>query len=300
MKSRKPILYLTIVFALVCFYHLSFTWKVNSINAEKIEYAETKFEENKNNAILAISKEDIANDLRKGKINQDFINYLNQSDTSYSGKEIVFSLDDSIYYDYEFINKKDSLQITDNPTRIDISTNENGDTIYKTILNEGYAIYNVSDIPLQPMDSVELKQKFIEDSLAIENDYALNKTLKLNKLEEDYVRSISFDGTKDKGIYLFNYYTYQDCLDKQINLGLDLKGGISVTLEVDIRDVLVNWANDRFKVQYKQFESKLDNADEKMKDGSADYLDLVKNEYSDELDAMNDLSKVFSGREFEY
>ena len=32
MKSRKPILYLAITFALVCLYQLSFTWKVNNID----------------------------------------------------------------------------------------------------------------------------------------------------------------------------------------------------------------------------------------------------------------------------
>ena len=48
MKSRKPILYLAIVFALVCIYHLSFTWKVNSVDAKKVEYAATQLEINKN------------------------------------------------------------------------------------------------------------------------------------------------------------------------------------------------------------------------------------------------------------
>ena len=76
MKSRKPILYLTIVFALVCLYHLSFTWKVNSINAEKIEYAETQLEINKNAELSEITEEDIINKLKKEKIDQKFINSL--------------------------------------------------------------------------------------------------------------------------------------------------------------------------------------------------------------------------------
>ena len=42
MKSRKPILFLTIVFGRICVYQLSFTWKVNSIHEEKIEEAETQ------------------------------------------------------------------------------------------------------------------------------------------------------------------------------------------------------------------------------------------------------------------
>ena len=64
MKSRKPILYLTIVFALVCLYHLSFTWKVNSINAEKIGYAETQLEINKNAKLSKITEEYITNEIK--------------------------------------------------------------------------------------------------------------------------------------------------------------------------------------------------------------------------------------------
>jgi SecD/SecF fusion protein len=289
MKSRKPILFLTIAFALVCIYHLSFTWKVNSIDEKKVEYAKTQLEKNKKDALLSISEEEIANDLRKGKINQEFINDLKINDTSYSNKSIVFELDSTTYYEC----KNDSLQLTDNPTKIKWNI-ENGDSISTIILNEGYAIYNVSDIDV---DSVELKHKFTEDSLAIENDFAINKTLKLSELESEYITSISVDSNtkKTKGIYLFDYYTYQDCLDKQINLGLDLKGGISATLEVDIRDVLENWAEERSS-QYANFISKLDSTDKRTKnEGSVDYLDLVRDEYGDKLDEKDDLSNVFYG-----
>ncbi|MDC0201960.1 protein translocase subunit SecD [Flavobacteriales bacterium] len=289
MKSRKPILFLTIAFALVCIYHLSFTWKVNSIDKKKVEYAKTQLEKNKKDALLSISEEDIENDLRKGKINQEFINDLEINDTSYSNKNIVFELDSTTYYEC----KNNSLQLTDNPTKIKWDI-ENGDSISTIILNEGYAIYNVSDIDV---DSVELKHKFTEDSLAIENDFAINKTLKLSELEKDYIKSISYENGEDKGVYnlFFKNYTYQECLDKQINLGLDLKGGISATLEIDIRDVLENWAEARSS-QYANFISKLDATDERTKnEGSVDYLDLVRDEYGDKLDEKDDLSNVFYG-----
>ena len=35
-------------------------------------------------------------------------------------------------------------------------------------------------------------------------------------------------------------YTYQECKEREINLGLDLKGGMNVTLEVSVKDVLVS------------------------------------------------------------
>ena len=101
MKSRTPILFLTIVFALVCLYHLSFTWKVNSINAEKIEHTEKQLEINKRTEISKITEEYITNQLRKDTIDQEFINSLKQSNPSYFGKEIVFELDSATYYEFD-------------------------------------------------------------------------------------------------------------------------------------------------------------------------------------------------------
>ena len=277
MKSRTPILFLTIVFALVCLYHLSFTWKVDSINEEKIEYAETQLEINKNTDLSKITEESIANELRKEKINQEFINSLDRSDTT---KQIVFKLDSNVYYEFQdtliefrLLTKQDTIRLN------------NSDTFS----------FNNIDYDSTIVDSLVKQEK---DN--IKNDYASNKALKLSKLESYYIDSISVNQlTKEtQGVYnlLFKNYTYQECLDKQINLGLDLKGGISVTLEVDIRDVLVNWAYEGSN-RYEIFLSKLDIADDKMKSSSVDYLDLVKDEYANELEARNDLSDIF-GSEF--
>ena len=276
MKSRTPILFLTIVFALVCLYHLSFTWKVNSINEEKIEYAETQLEINKNTDLSKITEESIANELRKEKINQEFINSLDRSDTT---KQIVFKLDSNVYYEFQdtliefrLLTKQDTIRLN------------NSDTFS----------FNNIDYDSTIVDSLVKQEK---DN--IKNDYASNKALKLSKLESYYIDSISVNQLKEtQGVYnlLFKNYTYQECLDKQINLGLDLKGGISVTLEVDIRDVLVNWAYEGSN-RYEIFLSKLDIADDKMKSSSVDYLDLVKDEYANELEARNDLSDIF-GSEF--
>ena len=276
MKSRTPILFLTIVFALVCIYHLSFTWKVDSINEEKIEYAETQLEINKNTDLSKITEESIANELRKEKINQEFINSLVRTDTT---KQIVFELDSSVYYKFE-----DTLIEFELSTKQDTIRLNNSDTFS----------FNNIDYDSTIVDSLVKQEK---DN--IKNDYASNKALKLSKLESYYIDSISVNQLKEtQGVYnlLFKNYTYQECLDKQINLGLDLKGGISVTLEVDIRDVLVNWAYEGSN-RYEIFLSKLDIADDKMKSSSVDYLDLVKDEYGNELEARNDLSDIF-GSEF--
>ena len=61
----------------------------------------------------------------------------------------------------------------------------------------------------------------------------------LENLEREYIKkeSINEDGSP-KDIFM-GMYTYQDCKEREINLGLDLKGGMNVTLEVSVKDVLV-------------------------------------------------------------
>ena len=53
------------------------------------------------------------------------------------------------------------------------------------------------------------------------------------------------DSMKTKVVYNLGFvkYTYDDCKKREINLGLDLKGGMNVTLEVSIPDLLRAMAN---------------------------------------------------------
>lgn len=43
-------------------------------------------------------------------------------------------------------------------------------------------------------------------------------------------------------LYLFDY-TYEECKKNEINLGLDLRGGMNVTLEVSVKDLIFNLSN---------------------------------------------------------
>jgi SecD/SecF fusion protein len=40
-------------------------------------------------------------------------------------------------------------------------------------------------------------------------------------------------------------YTYKECLESEVSLGLDLKGGMNVILEVSVPDVLKSLSNNR-------------------------------------------------------
>ena len=55
-----------------------------------------------------------------------------------------------------------------------------------------------------------------------------------------YIDSISGTSVYNLG---FKKYTYQECKEREINLGLDLKGGMNVTMEVGVTDLIKNMSN---------------------------------------------------------
>lgn len=74
----------------------------------------------------------------------------------------------------------------------------------------------------------------------------------------------------------FKKFTYKECKEKELNLGLDLKGGMNVMLEVQVEDVVKALAGD--SQNDPAFQEAIAEANAAMKDGSSnDYIgDFVK------------------------
>ena len=53
--------------------------------------------------------------------------------------------------------------------------------------------------------------------------------------EQHYLDSVQNLGVYNLG---FKKFTYKECKEKELNLGLDLKGGMNVMLEVQVEDVV--------------------------------------------------------------
>jgi SecD/SecF fusion protein len=104
--------------------------------------------------------------------------------------------------------------------------------------------------------------------------------------ESHYLDSIS-ELPKDKWNYLG--YTFKECQKKEVNLGLDLKGGMNVILEVSVEDILKalsNYSTD------KTFSSALVRAKELQKQSQSDYLSLFGRAFQ-EIDPNARLAAVF-------
>ncbi|MCM4155869.1 protein translocase subunit SecDF [Gramella sp. AN32] len=95
---------------------------------------------------------------------------------------------------------------------------------------------------------------------------------KRDAAEARYLDSI---GNED----IFAGITYNNAKDKELNKGLDLKGGINVILQISVKDILSGLANDS---NDPAFRKALAEADAAQADSQDDYVDLF-------FDAFNDI-----------
>ena len=85
-------------------------------------------------------------------------------------------------------------------------------------------------------------------------------------------------------------YTLKECREKEINLGLDLKGGMNVTMEVSVPDILDALSGHNETPNYK---AALALAKQKQKSSGADFVTLFIESYK-EVDPEAQLASVFS------
>jgi SecD/SecF fusion protein len=96
------------------------------------------------------------------------------------------------------------------------------------------------------------------------------------------------DSMKTEKVYVG--LTYGECREKVINLGLDLKGGMNVILEISVSDIIRVLSNEN---PDPNFNRALANATIRQKSSQKDYIDLFVEEYG-KLDPGARLSAIFS------
>jgi SecD/SecF fusion protein len=137
-------------------------------------------------------------------------------------------------------------------------------------------------------------------ALAVVSIYQLSFTAATYKVRKDareyaqgnlvkqraYIDSIA---TLSKEEWSFLGNTFKECQKKEINLGLDLKGGMNVTLEVSVEDILKalsNYSTDKI------FNEALARARQEQKQSQMDYLTLFYRAFQ-EIDPNARLAAVF-------
>jgi len=125
-----------------------------------------------------------------------------------------------------------------------------------------------------------------------------NKELQIryqDSLDKMYQQRLDklLDSTKDKIItYGINgAVSYKKAKAEELNLGLDLQGGMSVTLEVEMTGLLRSLANDS---KDPNFLAALQNANNRKANSGADFVTLFVEEYR-KLERVRPLASLFAG-----
>ena len=108
----------------------------------------------------------------------------------------------------------------------------------------------------------------------------------LDSIRKDQNR-VYIDSVSSKKVYLWN--TYKDCKAKEINLGLDLKGGMNVMLQVQLQDLVKALSGDN---PNPAFQKALALAKERSVNSREDYITLFGNAWK-EVSGGQRLAQIF-------
>ena len=112
----------------------------------------------------------------------------------------------------------------------------------------------------------------------------------LNDIQKVYLKRL-LDSTKDTKL-AFGMTTYGSAKEKELMLGLDLQGGMSVTMEVGLDGLIKSLAN---YTKDPTFNKALSNAVNKKANSKADLISLFREEYSS-LNPTGKLAPLFATR----
>ncbi len=144
--------------------------------------------------------------------------------------------------------------------------------------------------------------KFLAIALAIACLYQLSFTFVTNNVEKKAFTLSNGDAAREsayldsmKAVEVYNLlglvkYTYAEAKEKELNLGLDLRGGMNVMLEISVKDVIVALSNNSVDANFRKA---LALADEKQKSSRADYITLFEESYT-EIAPTSNLNAIFS------
>ena len=99
------------------------------------------------------------------------------------------------------------------------------------------------------------------------------------------------DSTKDTKIYPVLGTTYQKCKENELNLGLDLQGGMSVTMDVSLEGLIKSLSNNP---KDPQLLNALSEANKLKQNSDADYITLFADAFKKQNPSAN-LASMFAG-----
>lgn len=116
----------------------------------------------------------------------------------------------------------------------------------------------------------------------------------ITELARDYEARL-IDSIANQPVYnlLFTSFTYMECKERELNVGLDLRGGMSVVLEVDLVDLVSQLAGERMDATLRHA---LQNARRRLLAGGGDFFALLQEEF-ERLAPADRLARYFLSQE---
>jgi SecD/SecF fusion protein len=139
---------------------------------------------------------------------------------------------------------------------------------------------------------------FLAILLAIASIYQLSFTFatwRVKQQAQDYAKGdyqkeqMYLDSVANNVAYPLPRYTFRECQEREMNLGLDLKGGMNVILEVSISDLIINLSDNNPNPTFREA---IKRAKIKQKSTQQDFITLFYESFK-EIDPNAQLSAVF-------
>ncbi len=112
-------------------------------------------------------------------------------------------------------------------------------------------------------------------SFSFVTNYHENKAAKIAAVEGETAGQHYLDSLLNEPVY-FNVWTLKECREMGIGLGLDLKGGMNVILEVSVPDVVKALADHKEDANFNQA---VEQATKEAKQGQGDFISLFVKDY---------------------
>ncbi|MGK6352703.1 protein translocase subunit SecDF [Parapedobacter sp. DT-150] len=146
--------------------------------------------------------------------------------------------------------------------------------------------------------------QFLVITITIACLYSLSFTFITRKVEREAAAYAKGDMAKEKayldsmaGEVVYNLgiakYTYREAKGNEIALGLDLKGGMNVTMEVSLKELVRNLANNP---KDESFNKALDNAEMRSRNSQSGYVNLFAEEFK-KLSPNTSLASFFATKD---
>jgi len=145
--------------------------------------------------------------------------------------------------------------------------------------------------------------KLFAIALALVSIYQLSFTYVVNMVKNDALEYAKNDPVKEteyldsiagEGVYNFLWirnYTFRECQEREINLGLDLKGGMNVVLEVSVVDLIKSLSNNSKDTT---FIRALNRAKELQEDSQDDFVTLFGKAFDEVAPQGARLAAIFN------